>query len=130
MRYLLDTDWTIQTLNGVSPVLERVQELEPFGVAISTVSIAEIYDGVFGSVTPEQDERELRDFLRSRELLDLDAEAARIFGQQRRRLRSLGLSIGDMDLLIGATAIRHDLTVLTNNVRHFERIEGIAIESI
>ena len=38
--------------------------------------------------------------------------------------------IGDMDLLIAATAIRHDLTLLTNNRRHFERIPSLAVESI
>jgi len=38
--------------------------------------------------------------------------------------------IGDMDLLIGATALQHNLTVLTNNRRHFERIEGLRIESL
>ena len=130
MQYLLDTDWAIQTLNGVSPVFERVREFEPFGVAISAVTVAEIYVGVFGSANQERDEREFRAFLSGREVLPFDAEAARIFGQQRRSLRSLGLGIGDMDLLIGATAIRHDLIVLTNNVRHFERIEGIAIESV
>jgi len=130
VQYLLDSDWAIQTLNGSSPVFDRVRELEPFGVAISAVTVAEIYDGVFGAVNPEQDERQLRAFLSGRDVLPSDAEAARMFGRQRRRLRSLGLSIGDMDLLIGATAIHHDLTVLTNNVRHFERIEGIAIESV
>ncbi|MCY3587288.1 MAG: type II toxin-antitoxin system VapC family toxin [Chloroflexi bacterium] len=130
MQYLLDTDWAIQTLKGSNAVFERVQELEPIGVAISAVTVAEIYDGVFGSANREQDEREFRAFLSGHEVLPFDAEAARIFGQHRRRLRSLGLSIGDMDLLIGATAIQHDLIVLTNNVRHFERIEGIAIESV
>jgi predicted nucleic acid-binding protein len=38
--------------------------------------------------------------------------------------------VGDLDLLIGATALHHDLTLLTNNRRHFERIEGIRIESV
>ena len=63
-------------------------------------------------------------------LLELDEETCRIFGRERARLRSAGMLIGDMDLLIGATALRHGLTLLTNNRRHFERIEGLAIESV
>ena len=64
------------------------------------------------------------------EVVDLDEEICRIFGRERGRLRSDGNLIGDMDLLIGATALRHGLTLLSNNRRHFERIEGLAIESV
>lgn len=45
------------------------------------------------------------------------------------RLRRLGKPIGDMDLLIGSTALRHNLSVLTNNRRHFGLIDGLALES-
>ena len=130
MPYLLDTDWAIQSLNRVEPVRLRLQELRPLGVAISAVSVAELYDGVFGSYDPTQDEAALLAFLGEHEVLPVDIEISRIFGRERQRLRSLGFIIGDMDLLIGATAIRHDLIVLTSNVRHFERIDGVEIESI
>ena len=63
------------------------------------------------------------------EVLYLNEAIARIFAQERRRLRSIGALIGDFDLLIGATAIHHNLTLLTNNRRHFERIEGLSIVS-
>lgn len=130
MQYLLDTDWAIQSLKGVPPVRDRILELDPGGVAISVVSVAEIYDGVLGSLDSEQDELTVRAFLDDHEVLQVDTEIARTFGRERNRLRSLGMIIGDMDLLIGATAIRHHLTVLTNNVRHFERIDGLVIESM
>ena len=45
----------------------------------------------------------------------------RIFATERRRLRAAGAIIGDCDLLIGATALRYDLTLLTNNRRHFDK---------
>jgi hypothetical protein len=54
----------------------------------------------------------------------------RIFGRERGRLRAAGLTIGDFDLLIAATALQYDLTLLTNNRRHFERVEGLRIESV
>ena len=41
----------------------------------------------------------------------------------------MGKAVGDFDLLIGATGLRYGLTVLTNNRRHFELIEGLTIES-
>jgi predicted nucleic acid-binding protein len=45
------------------------------------------------------------------------------------RLRAAGMLVGDLDLFIGVTAIHHDLTLLSNNRRHFDRIEGLRIES-
>lgn len=53
-----------------------------------------------------------------------------LFGEERRRLRSIGRLIGDFDLLIGCSAKKYGLKVSTNNLRHFGRIEGIEIESI
>jgi len=60
----------------------------------------------------------------------IDEETAKIFGRERGRLRAAGMIIGDLDLLIGATALQHHLTLLTNNRRHFERIDGLRMESI
>ena len=62
-------------------------------------------------------------------LVEIDPETCRLFGRERGRLRSTGKMVADFDLLIGATALRHDLTLLTNNRRHFEIIEGLRLES-
>ena len=74
-------------------------------------------------------EQALDDFLRGASILGIDAETCKIFGQHRGRLRAKGKMVGDVDLLIGVTGLRHGLTVLTNNRRHFELIEGLPIES-
>jgi tRNA(fMet)-specific endonuclease VapC len=60
--------------------------------------------------------------------VSLDEETAKIFGRQRGRLRADGMIIRDSDIWIAATALQYNLT-LTNNRRHFERIEGLRIES-
>jgi len=52
-------------------------------------------------------------------LVGIDEEIAKIFGRERGRLRAAGMKIGDMDLLIAATALQYDLTLLTNNRNHF-----------
>ena len=71
-----------------------------------------------------------RDLLISVDVISIDDEICRVFATERGRLRSAGNLIGDFDLLIGATAIRHDLTLLTNNRRHFERMDGLRIVSV
>ena len=97
---------------------------------MSMVSLAELYEGIYHSRNPANDEAVLRDFVRTVSVLGIDEQVTRIFGRERGRLRSLRKLIGDLDLLIGATALRHDLTLLTNNRRHFELGERLRIVSI
>ena len=130
MQYLVDTDWTIDYLNGVSTIVENLNGLLPVGVGISIISVAELYDGVFGANDLENAERELDAFLDYVEIVPLDDAICRIFAAERRRLRVAGTTISDFDLLIGATALHHNLTLLTNNRRHFERVEGLNIISV
>ena len=104
MLYLIDTDWVIHWLHGVQRVINRVEQLRPDGIAISVISIAELYDGVFGGTDPARKEQELLDFLaRGIARLDVDSATATLFARERSRLRRAGTPIGDFDLLIGAT---------------------------
>jgi len=128
--YLVDTDWAIHHLNGNRAVIERLEALHPDGLGLSVAALAELYEGVYYSRDPEESERKLNDFLDSVSIVGLDEETARIFGRERGRLRSIGQRIGDMDLMIAATALQYDLTLLSNNRRHFDRIDGLRIESI
>lgn len=130
MTYLIDTDWVIDHLNHIDRVTRRLEELAPEGLALSIISLAELYEGVYYASDPIESEAALQRFLNPElTILNIDEETCKIFGKERGRLRAAGLMIGDCDLLIGTTALRHNLTLLTNNRRHFERIEGLRIES-
>jgi tRNA(fMet)-specific endonuclease VapC len=128
--YLLDTDWIIDHLNGVAAVTARLKELQPTGLAVSIISLAELYEGVHYSRDPVRSETSLQQFLTGLSILGIDDEVCRIFGRERGRLRQQGRTIGDFDLLIAATCLRHQLQICTNNRRHFEAVEGLAIVSI
>ena len=131
MTYLIDTDWIIDHLNHIERVTRRLEELAPEGLALSIISLAELYEGVYYSRDPVESEAALQRFLNPElTILGMDEETCKIFGKERGRLRAAGLMIGDCDLLIGATALRRNLTLLTNNRRHFERIDGLHIESL
>jgi tRNA(fMet)-specific endonuclease VapC len=129
LHYLTDTDWVIHYLSGHKGIVRRLDELKEQGLGLSIVSLAELYEGIYYSTDPEGNEQDLADFLQGVVVVGIDEEACKIFGKERGRLRADGKTIGDFDLLIGATALRHHLTVLTNNRRHFQLIEGIQIES-
>ncbi len=86
--------------------------------------MAELYEGVFRATNLNEAERALKDFLSEVAVLRIDEEAARIFGRERARLRQVGRPMSDLDLLIAATALRHDLTLLTAD-HDFERVEHL-----
>ena len=127
--HLVDTDWVIHYLNGHPGIIKRLDELKERGLALSVVSLAELYEGIYGSTDPSGNESDLNGFLRGVVVIGVDEETCKVFGRERGRLRAAQRTIGDLDLCIGSTAIRHELTLLTNNRRHFELIDSLTIES-
>lgn len=100
------------------------------GLGISAVSIAELAEGVHYAQDPARAAEGLRNFLRQVSFIGIDEGTCTLFGKERGRLRRAGTLVADFDLLIGVTACQHGLTLLTNNRRHFEKIEGLRIESL
>ena len=72
----------------------------------------------------------LEDFLSYVTILNVNEDICQIFGEENAKLRKEGQIIEDFDLMIAATCLHHNLKLLTNNRRHFERIEGLEIISI
>ena len=107
-----------------------LDSLLPQGVGLSIVSLAELYEGQFNSADPRAQERALLTFLTGVSIIPLDDAVCRLFGRERRRLRREGNLIGDLDILIGCTALRYGLTLLSNNRRHFGRLQGLNIISV
>ena len=124
MKYLVDTTWVIEYLRGNQDIIQRLQTYSPEGLAIAIVSMAELYEGVFRSNNPAGNETILKDFLTGVPVLGIDEEVCIIFGREMARLRQVGMTVGDMDVLIAATALRHNLTVLTAD-HDFERVENL-----
>ena len=125
----MDTDWAIDYLHKADRTVRRLESLFADGVGLSVVSLAELYEGLARSRNPDADAEALRLFLEAVDVVPLDDPACRVFGEARARLREEGNLIGDMDILIGATAISGNLTLLTNNRLHFERMQGLNIVS-
>jgi len=128
--YLVDTDWMIDHLNNREPVASRIKDLRKNGIAISMISLAELYEGVYRSQNPETAETGLLEFLSEIAILGIDEQICRRFGKVRAKLRTQGLLIGDLDIIIASTAICYQVPLCTNNLRHYERIEGLNIVSI
>ena len=130
MKYLIDTNWVIDAQHNQEEVVQRLEELAPTGLGISIISLTELYEGILGDACPEKSEQALRKFLSSIKVLPVDEMTCRIFSRERRRLRALRQLPKDLDILMGATVIQHNLTILTNNRKDFERLEGLSIISV
>jgi tRNA(fMet)-specific endonuclease VapC len=127
MRYLLDADWIIQVLAGRKEAILAHKRINPEEIAVSYITMGEIYDVAFSYANPQAHLHTFRRFLTPFPLLDLNEPIMERFAEIRAYLRRRGELISDFDILIGATAVFYDLTVLTCNMRHFNRIPDLKL---
>ena len=97
-RDLMGTDGEIHELSRHPAIVRRLHELQPQGLGLLVVSLAELYEGIYYSTDPAGNEQDLHDFLRGVNILGIDEAACKIFGRGRGRLRKAGQLIGDVDL--------------------------------
>ena len=115
----LQREWVRQQPGPATRYLER-HAAEEFGVSVITT-----LEFLEGYRNPADGERFLDPFPQ----LAVTSQAARIGSRIRRDLRQKGEMIGDFDILIAATALETGRILVTDNARHFERIEGLAVET-
>jgi tRNA(fMet)-specific endonuclease VapC len=126
-RYLLDTNICIAHVKGLDAVEQRFRLVGKKKILISEITLAELKYGAIKSDRPDHHTRVLEQFMTGISVLPISA-VLDAFAMEKARLKKLGQPISDFDLLIGATAIHHDLTLVTNNTRHFQRLQGIRLE--
>jgi predicted nucleic acid-binding protein len=127
MKYLLDFDWVIDYLKGKSHVIARLSNMVEDGLAMNPITYGEVYEGIYFGRDRAHYMQLFNNFLDGVRLLDLNTAIMQEFACLRGNLRSQGMLIGDFDLLIAATALHHNLILLTNNRTHFQRIPGLTL---
>lgn len=128
MSVLVDSDLIISGMRSSSLVLDFLDSFAQRGLSISVVTLAEVFEGAFHTDDPVQHLSAAREFLDHYIIVDVTDPVAETFARLRAALRHQGNSIADMDLLIAATAITYDLTLLTRNTRHFSRVPGLHLQ--
>lgn len=129
MIYLLDTNTCILYLNGRSTaVIERLDSTRTGDVAVCDIVKAEMYYGAERSKHVQRNLDAAEDFCRHFRSLPFDGRAARTYGRIRARLEAQGQPIGPNDFMIAAIALANELTLVTNNVGEFSRVEGLSVE--
>jgi tRNA(fMet)-specific endonuclease VapC len=124
---VLDSDTCIGILRGRTEVLAR-RAAERDEVVTTWVTASELFYGAAKSVQPEANAALVVRFLNTLPVLTPDLASARLFGEVKARLASDGRVVADADLFIAAIALSHGATLVTGNRKHYERIQGLAIE--
>lgn len=129
-RYLIETSVIVNFLRNKNNAVDLIESLE--GELFSSyVSLAELYEGISRVKNPKELEKGVIDFFTGMsEVYGLDAGTAKHFGQTRALLKQQGNVIEDLDILLGATCLAHNLTMVTYNIKHFERIPNLDIHPL
>ena len=130
MKYMLDTDICIYVIKKKPDrVLAALHAGVQEGIAISAITLAELEYGVEASAHVEKNTLALNQFLSIMSILPFEDKAAVEYGKIHADLRRKGMLIGSMDMLIAAHAKSKGLILVTNNIREFERVEGLKLEN-
>ncbi len=130
MKFLLDTNICIYIIKQKPlSVLEKFRMLSVGDVGISVITLSELQYGVEKSSNPDKNRNALQEFLFPIEILDFEVNSSVIYGQIREYLERLGTPIGGMDMLIAAHALSLNATLVTNNIKEFQRIPNLIVEN-
>lgn len=131
--YLLDTDILSNLLKRTpsTVLIARLASVPPEHQFTSSITLGELINGAHRLRTRAGLllERLDRTLLPNLPALPFDGAAARLYGEVRAELERRGTPLGDADLRIGAIALARGLTVVTGNVRHFQRIPNVTVEN-
>ena len=128
-KFLLDSDTCIACLRKRHGVAQKISDIGVWNCCISLVTVAELRYGAECSDYPSRRHDEVDEFCEHLSIIPIDDAMINVYAVEKARLRRLGLLIADFDLLIGAAAVYHGLTLITNNTKHFERIQSIRLDN-
>ena len=127
IKYLLDTDISIYAIKRKPHEVKRMFNINAGSMAISTVTLGELLFGAENSSNPARNMADVEGFAGRLEILDFDQDAAKHFAQLKVEIKDQ--LIGAYDLMIAAHARSKGLVLVTNNIKEFNRVPGLRVES-
>lgn len=128
--YLLDTSIIIDYLRGKPEAVELLNNIDG-ELCSSYICLAELYEGVYRVSNKEETAKEVTDFFASlSSVYGIDEKIAQKFGETRAYLKKKGSIIEDLDLLLAATCLVHELILITLNQKHFSHVDSLRFHPI
>ena len=130
MRYMLDTNICIYIIkNKPKKVIIELKRHKPSEICVSAITYAELTYGVEKSMAVEKNRLALALLFSNIEVLNFDIKAAIHYGKIRTYLGKQGTPIGSLDMMIAAHAMSLGYTVVTNNIKEFQRVPDLKLEN-
>ena len=129
MTRLLDTDTCIGVLRQKPGMVQRLSQLPPADVAVSMVTVYELFCGVEKAQDPVRKHQKVERFISVIAELPLDRAAAQTAARIRGELERQDTPIGPYDLLIAGQALANGFTLVTNHTSEYQRVTGLSLES-
>ena len=132
-EYLLDTNILIEFMCGTPSVVEKIVQAGFDRCCISVISLHELYYGAYnakrkGEKHFQEEMNRIEKLLTKLAVLSLETNGD-IYGDIKYTLERKGLMIDEFDIIIASHAISEGLTVVTDNLKHFSRIDGLNVEN-
>ncbi len=126
---ILDSDFLVTILRGKEDIKETIDRLNEEKVAITSINAFELYIGAFKSRHAEENVKEVNSLISTYEVLPFDRYVAKVAGRIYANLQKRGREIGIRDVMISAICLVNDAILVTRNVSHYGRIEGLGVET-
>jgi len=127
MKYLLDTNIVISFFKRRFDIHHKIKTVGIENCFISEITLAELLFGAEYSDNPNKHHLEVKEFISIVSVLPISS-CLENYAKEKARLRRLGTPVDEFDLLIGMTSTTFGMTMVTNNIKHFEKIDNILLE--
>lgn len=128
-KYILDSDILIYFLKGHKDVVESMTKIPISNLYITRVNYTELLYGAYNSTKVEENLKTIIPFLENFKVLEFDKESSEVFAKTKASLKQKGKIIADMDLMIASISLKNQFTLVSNNTKHFERIEKLDLKN-
>jgi tRNA(fMet)-specific endonuclease VapC len=129
MNYIVDTDILIYFFKNNKKVVEKFSGISNENIFTTIINYTELLFGAYNSIKVEQNLKIFKSFLEDINVLDFDKAAAEKFAQLKTTLKREGNLVEDLDLMIASICLVNNFVLVTNNTKHFSRIEGLSVEN-
>ena len=129
MNYIVDTDILIYFFKNNKKVVNKFSKISNENIFTTIINYTELLFGAYNSINVEQNLKKFKSFLEDINVLDFDKAAAEKFSQLKTKLKREGNLIEDLDLMIASICLVNNFVLVTNNTKHFSRIEGLSVEN-
>lgn len=126
--YCIDTDIVIEYLKGNVKIVKKVEELKD-KISITPITLLELHFGAYISDKKEERLKQIKELISQFNIIDFNMESFNNFGLVKANLMKKGQLLDNFDLCIGSLALSHNKILVTNNVKHFDRIDKLKVDN-